>query len=98
MQDEYEGVGSKMSRRDYQREYYEHRREQLVEQKQMTTQEKICGFNDGHKTTQQEHQDYWRTIAYVQTKKFRKLRANEPVANPWQSRPVYVPKLESEII
>lgn len=85
-----------MSRRDYQREYYEHRRDQLVEQKQIELEQTVK--SNGHKTTQQEHEAYWSKTMKAYPKKTRKLRANEPVANPWQSRPVYVPKLESEII
>jgi len=87
-----------MSRREYLRQYYQEHKVRIREQKQMLPSTEICEINNGHKTTQQEHQDYWRTIAYVQTKKFRKLRVNESVVNPWQSRPVYVPTEEVDSI
>jgi len=87
-----------MSRREYLRQYYQEHKVRIREQKQMLPSTEICEINNGHKTSQQEHEAYWSKTMKAYPKKTRKLQANEPVANPWQSRPVYVPKLESEII
>ena len=87
-----------MSRRIYQREYSEHRREQLLEQKQMLPSIEICEINNGHRCTQQEHEFYWSKTMKATPKKTRKLRPNESIANPWQSRPIYVPTEEVDSI
>ena len=87
-----------MSRREYLRQYYQEHKVRIREQKQMLPSTEICEINNGHRCTQQEHEFYWSKTMKATPKKTRKLRPNESIANPWQSRPIYVPTEEVDSI